>query len=214
MNKDKFSFHLVLINRSILPSVPAPGQHSAHPSDLKEKPSSSLTASCLCGHSAASQGSEGFPREASARDMQGGDTGAPQELLWDPFSSVRTGIIAAGTQEQPKTSSIPEAAAPPAPGASLLPKSQLLGSQRVKEQLQGCSRDLYPVPHLLPPQQTLLDKVDLAAHCKTTLPAQPFPLIQFMPGIKTSLGSPLTAANICRVGRRRAWRRVGKLQSH
>lgn len=127
----------MLINRSILPSVPAPGQHSAHPSDLKEKPSSSLTASCLCGHSAASQGSEGFPREASAREMQGGDAGAPQELLWDPFSSVRTGIIAAGTQEQTKTSSIPEAAAPPAPGASLLPKSQPLGHSV----LRNSSRD-------------------------------------------------------------------------
>lgn len=41
--------------------------------------------------------------------MQGGDAGAPQELLWDPFSSVRTGIIAAGRQEQLKASSIPEA---------------------------------------------------------------------------------------------------------
>lgn len=64
--------------------------------------------------------------------------------------------------------------------------------------LRNSSRGAPGVPHLLPPQQRLLDKVDLAAHCETTLPAQPFSLIQFMPQIKMSLGSPPTAANICR----------------
>lgn len=61
-----------------------------------------------------------------------------------------------------------------------------------------------------PPQQRLQDRVGLGAHHETILLAQPFPLTQFMPGIRISLGSSLTAANICRVGRTRAWRRLGK----
>lgn len=61
-----------------------------------------------------------------------------------------------------------------------------------------------------PPQQRLWDRVGLGAHHETILLAQPFPLTQFMPGIRISLGSSLTAANICRVGRMRAWRRLGK----
>lgn len=48
-----------------------------------------------------------------------------------------------------------------------------------------------------PPQQKLLDKVDRGAHRETILLAQPFPPTQFMPGIKISLGSSLTTANIC-----------------
>lgn len=132
----------MLINRSILPSVPAPGQHSAHPSDLKEKPPSSLTASLLCGHSAAFQGPGGFPREANAKEMQEGEAEAPQELLWDLFSSLRTGIIAAGMQEQPKASSIPEAGSTSNSWSLPPAQIQLLGPQHVEEQLQGCSRDL------------------------------------------------------------------------
>lgn len=197
----------MLINRSILPSVPAPGQHSAHPSDLKGKPPSSLTASPLLGTVQHPRDQRDFPERPGLGRCRG--------VMQEPLRSC-CGTLSAQSgrallqQEQPKASSIP----PPALGASLLPKSQLLGPQHVKEQLQGCSKDLCPIPHLLPPQQRLLDKADLAAHCETTLPAQPFPLTQFMPGIKTSLGSPLTAASICRVGRRRAWREVGKLQSH
>lgn len=48
-----------------------------------------------------------------------------------------------------------------------------------------------------PPQQRLLDRVDLDAHGETILLAQPFPQSQFMPGINISLGNSLTAANIC-----------------
>lgn len=60
----------------------------------------------------------------------------------------------------------------------------------------GCSRDPCPV-FCWPPWQRLPDRADLGAHHETILPAQPFPLTQFMLGIKISLGSSLTAANIC-----------------
>lgn len=45
------------------------------------------------------------------------------------------------------------------------------------------------------PLQRLL--MDLGAHRETILLAKPFPLTQFMPGIKISPSSSLTAANIC-----------------
>lgn len=52
-----------------------------------------------------------------------------------------------------------------------------------------------PILTLSWPLQRLL--VDLGAHRKTILLAKPFPLTQFMPGIKISPSGSLTAANIC-----------------
>jgi len=105
-------------------------------------------------------------------EMQERDTGALRELLRDPFSSV--------TMHRPL---MQLRAATHFTGANL--HGMLLG------------------PHALfltfcwPPQQRLLDEVDLSAPLKTMLLSQPFPLTQFMSGIKISLGSSLTAANIC-----------------
>lgn len=62
-----------------------------------------------------------------------------------------------------------------------------------------------------PPQQRLLDRVHLGALYKTIPLAQPFPLTQFMPRTKISLGSSLNCCKyLHRVGRTRAWRRLGK----